>query len=246
MAPVPLACPPALPSELLSYVLGYQSFPTTLIICQPRSAFLSSLLSSINRPAETHALDAVTNTTEQHPANLVSETPKQHPLLVPTLKQVASSRYINLVFCNTVTHLRAYLSAFPAPQTERRDLKGKPESNRPEKCPLILVYGLLELHRDTSEWSVQGLGSSIAVLVEAGWRAGRRIVVLEEKMDVQQSPGDGGDRPQGIWEERLPMLSGNVKRAGFDGEDAVWSGRTVEVRRVLGRWFKFRGTGWSD
>ena len=110
---------------------------------------------------------------------------------------------------------------------------------------MIIVYGLLELHRDTSEWSVQGLGSSFAVLVEAGWRAGQSIVVLEEKVGGDEGHSDGDKRFQRVWEERLPMLNGNVRRAGLEGEGAVWSGRTVEVRRVLGRWFRFGRADWS-
>jgi hypothetical protein len=108
-----------------------------------------------------------------------------------------------------------------------------------------VVYGLVALHRDTSEWSAQGLGSSFATLVEAGWRTRRKVVVLEEKVDGAEERRDGDERPHDIGGERLPMLNGNVRRAGLEGGDAAWSGRTVEVRRVLGRWFKFRKGEWS-
>jgi hypothetical protein len=82
-------------------------------------------------------------------------------------------------------------------------------------------------------------------LVEAGWRTRRKVVVLEEKVDGAEGRRDGGERPHDIWGERLPMLNGNVRRTGLEGEDAAWSGRTVEVRRVLGRWFRFRKGEWS-
>lgn len=94
-----------------------------------------------------------------------------------------------------------------------------------------MVFGMVGLHRGMSEWSAQGLGGSAAALVEAGWRAGRGVVVMEEKED------GGGGRG---WEESVPMLSGSVRRAELEGKDEVWSGRTVEIRRILGRWFKFR------
>jgi hypothetical protein len=149
-------------------------------------------------------------------------------LIVPTLRQVAASRHISLVFVDTVSHLRAYLATFP-PEIEKRppeqNINGSP------KGPLIVVYGLLGLHRHTSEWSAQGLGNSAAVLVEAGW--GQKVVILERR--------DEGDREQKLWEERLPILNGSARRAGVEGEDAVWSGRTVEVARILGRWFTFEG-----
>ena len=241
MASSPLALPPALPAELLTYVLTYQS-PIILIICQPRSTFLSSLLGSINSPQvqQNPDDDAGGDPTEQ-PS--VPEPPKQHPLLIPTLRQVAASRYINLVFINTVSHFRAYLAGFPAPEKEHGAAETK-SGDRPQGLrPLVVVYGLIGLHHDTSEWSAQGLGSSVAGLVEAGWRTRQRILVLEERLE---DGGDGEEMPREVWEERLPMLNGNVRRAGLEGEDAVWSGRTVEVRRVLGRWFKFKKSGWIE
>ena len=152
------------------------------------------------------------------------------------------------MFINTVSHLRAYLAALPAPEKEIGAAETKPGRDGPGGLrPLIVVYGPVGLHRDTSEWSAQGLGSSIAGLVEAGWRTRQRVVMLEEKMDADgegDERGDGDERPRGVWDERLPMLNGNVRRAGLEGEDAVWSGRTIEVRRALGRWFRFRKSGW--
>jgi hypothetical protein len=135
--------------------------------------------------------------------------------------------------------------------------KGPPEKkfDKPgRKTPLLVVYGLLELHRDTSEWSAQGLGNSVAGLVEAGWRAGRKVVLLEERgMGDDLRDGDGNvgaeERRKGrrrVWEERVPMLNGSVRRAGLESEDGGWSGRTVEVGRILARWFKFGRGDWED
>ena len=116
--------------------------------------------------------------------------------------------------------------------------------------PLLVVYGLLELHRDTIEWSAQGLGNSAAGLVEAGWRTGRKVVILEERgMDDGLSDiGEGkrrNNRPN-VWEEGVPMLNGSVRRAGLESEDGGWSGRTVEAGRILARWFKFEKGDWGD
>lgn len=49
-----------------------------------------------------------------------------------------------------------------------------------------------------------------------------------------------------IWEERMPMLNGSVRRAGLESEEGGWSGRTVEVGRILARWFKFRNCEWES
>lgn len=116
-----------------------------------------------------------------------------------------------------------------------------------------MVYGLVALHRDTSEWSAQGLGNSCAALIEAGWRARRRVVLLEEKaiedgdIDVDEELIEGGGSAAGnVWGEKVPMLNGSVRRAGMESEDGGWSGRTIEVGRVLGRWFKFRKGDWDS
>lgn len=98
------------------------------------------------------------------------------------------------------------------------------------------MYNFLSLHRHTSEWSVQGLSSTATGLVDAAWREGLRPVICEQRID-----GRGIDDVLG---EKVPVLSagGIVKREG-------WAGKTVEVRRVLGRWFRFEeldwGRGWA-
>lgn len=139
--------------------------------------------------------------------------------------------------------------------------------------PLLVLYGLVELHRETSEWSTQGLGNTCAALVEAGRRSRRRVVLVEERRvgaDEQRAGEDGGEDGEeagdngnedgsemnlgigrdvresggnGIWHEKLPILSGSVKRAGAEAE---YGGRTVEVVMVLRRWFKFARGQWEN
>ena len=250
MSPRPVALPPALPSELLTYILTHQTYPTTLIICQPRSTFLSSLLASIPQTLRAQPPPPPEDGFSDPELEPASDPPPLHPLLVPTLHQIATSRYVNLVFIPTLSHLRAYLTIF---SNTEADGKGPPEKrfDKPgKKPPLLVVYGLLELHRDTSEWSTQGLGNSVAGLVEAGWRMGRRVVVLEERgLDDRSSDMGVEERRKNkvkIWEEGVPMLNGSVRRAGLESEDGGWSGRTVEVGRILARWFQFERGEWED
>jgi hypothetical protein len=240
MPPAPLALSPALPSELLTYILSQHPKPITLIICQPRAAFLSSLHSS------------VTTRQQSVPPDNDNESASEHPLLVPTLHQVATSRHIKLVFIPTVSHLRAYLAVFP--KEDHAQIRNGEEKG--EKTPLLVVYGLVELHRDTSEWSAQGLGNSVAGLVEAGWRGQWEVVVVEERKvdegddlelgDLGMGEGESGERDrQKVWAQRMPMLNGSVRRAGMESEYGGWSGRTVEVGRILGRWFRFAKGDWE-
>jgi hypothetical protein len=250
----PLALPPALPSELLAYILTHQTYPTNLIICQSRPTFLSSLLASILQTPQQQPPPPPADDFSHPQSSPTFDAPLLHPLLVPTLHQIATSRQINLVFIPTLSHLRAYLAVFP-PKEELG--KGPPEKkfDKPgRKTPLLVVYGLLELHKDTSEWSAQGLGNSVAGLVEGGRRAGRKVVLLEERgMDdgLRDAGGDVGveerRKTRGkVWEERVPMLNGSVRRAGLESEDGGWSGRTVEVGRILARWFNFGKGDWED
>lgn len=177
------------------------------------------------------------------------EKAEKHPLLTATLHQIATSRSINLVFTPTLSHFRAYIAVFPPPPSAA-DKKKPPEVqfDKPSrKPPLLVVYGLVQLHRDTSEWSAQGVGSSVANCVEAGKRAGRRIEFVEERAwDVRVGMGDGEGKRKTGWEERLPMLNGSVRRVGLESEDGGWSGRTVEIGRVLGRWCRFQEGKWDE
>ncbi|KAG0646276.1 hypothetical protein D0Z07_8380 [Hyphodiscus hymeniophilus] len=259
MAPTPVALPPALPSELLEYVLARQAYPTTLLICQSRSVFLSLLLKAVKHKSPVSRLpNPELDVLSKHVSS--EGQAQRHSLLVPTLHQVATSKFINLVFIPTVTHLRAYMTVFPGPQNK----EGPPRQEwdkQGNKVPLLVVFGVVALHRDTSEWSAQGLGNSLSGCVQAGWRSGRKVVVLEERQVEdgnenenesgefeEERPGDEGAETETeggckIWEERVPMLNGSVRRAGLESEEGGWSGRTVEVGRILARWFKFRKSG---
>jgi hypothetical protein len=87
---------------------------------------------------------------------------------------------------------------------------------------------------------------------------------VEEREDVEDEEGvvdEGGEtdsdeeekatraerlrqrRHEGVWHERLPILSGSVRRIGAGAE---YVGRTVEVGVVLRRWFKFGKGDWED
>lgn len=178
---------------------------------------------------------------------------RRHPLLIPTLQQIVTSRFINLVFLPTLSHLRAYLSIFPNSFPARENAKeDEPPTRHFDKkgirVPLLVVYGLVAMHRDTSEWSAQGVASSVAALVEAGMRGRRGVVVFEEReFDDALDGAEGEERERKTgWEERLPMLNGSAKRVGLESEDGGWSGRTVEVGRVLGRWFRFERGEWDE
>ncbi|KAI5921651.1 hypothetical protein F4810DRAFT_721991 [Camillea tinctor] len=255
MSPTPLLLSPALPSELLNYILSYHAYPTTLIICTSQADFLSSLARDLSQQAPSPAAEKGPRTTN-HPPPRNPRPPTQHALLASPLHQVATSRHIRVVHAPTVTHLRAYLSVFspsnpslarvPAPPTP------SPASGAP---PALLVYGLLALHRRTSEWSAQGLGATAAALVELAYRLGWQAVLVEPLVSSSSSEATGegtgegegnAQRLEDLLAEEAPVLSGGVRRKIGVSGGSTWAGRTVEVGRVLGRWFRFQRGVWDD
>ncbi|ROW14084.1 hypothetical protein VPNG_04108 [Cytospora leucostoma] len=240
MALTPVVLSPALPSELLTYIIQQETHPTTLIICSSRTEFLAQLV-----------LDMQDTTMGQ-----LQDDNRREVLLSSPLYQVAIARHIRMVFVPTVSHLRAYLSVFthedskvPPPPTHT------PAQNKRQQ-KLLLVYGLLNLHRDTSEWSAQGISSTAATLVEAARKTGFRAVVVdpprpprqsEEGRDEAEDRG-GNEVPEAdgsLLSDEVPVLSASTRRAGADLDDAAWTGRKVALGRVLGRWFRFNRANWA-
>ncbi|KAK3487561.1 uncharacterized protein B0T23DRAFT_414610 [Neurospora hispaniola] len=259
----PLFCSPALPSELLWYIIHHCTHPTTLIVCSSRVAFLTALARDIRQSQEEDEKSQDQEQEErqnspQPDQDKITPGPWACQLLASPLYQVAVARHIRIVFIPTVSHLRAFLSVFntnnnstntnkvptpPPPHPSTYDplpnLQKHPQSQR-----LLLVYGFLASHRDSSEWSVQGLNTTAAVLLETGRRTGLGVVVVEPVEDDEslRSLDD-------LLGEKMPVVSGSALRgAGGDLERSVGGGligRTVDVRRVLGRWFQFGVGKWE-
>ncbi|RYP16331.1 hypothetical protein DL765_005181 [Monosporascus sp. GIB2] len=231
----------ALPSEFLSYVLDHHAHPTTLIICSPRSHFLASLAEEFGtHVASNPGLDEREDEppAEEHQAKGGDRA--THRLLSSPLYQVAVSRHIRTVYIPAVTHLRAYLSVF-SPGDSRVAPPPARFAARLTRRPHLVLYGFLDLHRDTSEWSAQGLGSSAAALVELGHRLAWDIAVVEPRRR-----DSGGGPLEEMLSEPVPILSSGGRRFGLDSEEGGWSGRRVEVGRVLMRWFRFRRGLWDE
>lgn len=225
MTPRPLVLSPATPSKLLSHIIACHKYPTTLIIGCSKQDFLDVLSADVT--------DQIT-LPEDEDAEQINEDEVQtstHPFLKASLYQIAISRHIRVIFAPTVTHFRAYLSIFSADDSK---LAAPPNHSTNTAEPLLLIYGLLELHRGASEWSAQGIGNSAAILVEAAVRNAFKPVVVEPK-------GAGGHQDMDqILSEMVPLLNGTTIKA-----DGSWSGRIVSTKRVLGRWFDFESREWN-
>lgn len=262
MSPSCTLLSPALPSEFLSYVLDHHTYPTTLIICSPRSDFLSSLLDDVgggSNPDPNLGLgeqqDDRPEVVERPAKSGSGDDQVKHRLLRSPIYQVAVSRHIRTVYIPTATHLRAYLSVFStdhaskvvaAPPSSARRFAGGSSSSSSRKPPHLLLYGFLDLHRDTSEWSAQGLGNSAAALADLGHRLSWDVTIVEPLRKSEGYGTETGTRLlERILKETVPILSGGGRRFGLESGDGRWSGRTVEVGRVLMRWFRFRRGEWD-
>ncbi|KAK1771561.1 hypothetical protein QBC33DRAFT_592008 [Phialemonium atrogriseum] len=252
MSLTPLFLSPALPSELLAYVISKCTYPTTLIVCSTRADFLTSLADDVRHQIHPLAPSGTPGEGDDGPSLdpvVAHDSPGSH-LLASPLFQVAIAKHIRVVFVPTVSHLRVFLSPLGGgkvaapPPTSRSAQQPQPRS-----APLLLVFGFLALHRDTSEWSAQGLSNTAAALVDAAAEAHLRVVVVEPARGRRRA-GDDGSGGSGISNslesaavlgELIPVLSSSTRRAAApDLEEGGWTGRMVEVRRVLGRWFRFR------
>lgn len=258
---------PALPSDLIHYIIHHCTYPTTLIICSSRAEFLSTLTqdvllssSSPSSPSSPSYHVAKNQTDEKtgQDQNQKQQQQSNHPphldsplLQPPPLYQLAVTRHIRTVFLPTVSHLCAFLSVFSTTATTRHSKISVPPvtvTSSSSSPPLLLVYGFLALHRDTSEWSVQGLSTTSAVLVEAAKRTGLKAVVVEPRLLQTLAKEEDEETEEGerMLAEKVPILSGSVRRATAGLGTTGWTGRTVDVRTVLRRWFRFRKGDWES
>ncbi|GAP92292.1 hypothetical protein SAMD00023353_7800100 [Rosellinia necatrix] len=240
---VPIFLSPALPSELLSYILNHHVYPTTLIICSSQADFIASAVDDMRQQSRGNTPSAdlrepFEGEPTHHHGPSGEDGKVKHALLSSSpLCQVAISRHIRIIYVPTVTHLRAYLTVFspddsrvPIPPTFA--LAG-------EKRAHIILYGFLKLHRDTSEWSAQGLSNTTSTLVELTQRLCWTALLIE--------PRSGGRALalEELLKEAVPILNGGARRLGPDPEEGVWTGRTVEVGRIMGRWARFQRAPWD-
>ena len=228
---MPIFQAPVTPSELLSYLVTLQSYPTTLLVCCPREAFqdallhhVTSVLSSQSNPREDGAVDPGDQRRRRVAEALVSAP----------LYQTAVAKHIRVLFMPTVSHLRAYLSVFDPSDSKIPPPPNHSASDDASRTPLLMVYGFLDAHRDTSEWNARGLSLSASILVEAAKGTAYRSVIVEPKDD------EGHPDVQTLLSEAVPLLGRHVTAQG------PWSGRTVEIRQVLARWFHLRHEALGD
>lgn len=253
--------PVSLP-DFLRYILDNHAPPTNLIVCSSRDAFLHELLRSVRAShdhRQTPASDdrvAVQSDAERGARNPAADLARLHPLLIPTIHLVATSQTVRVAFCPDPPALQAHLAVHGIRPAD--PAAALPDTS-PAARPLLALLNPLALHRDTSSFSAQGLGRTLASAVEAALRAGQKLVVAEcppsggdgagaahdedgaddeglggNSMDVETSQDAGPEDP---WEQQIAIL--NVTTRSFGVGERGWVGRTVRAKRVVERWCRF-------
>ena len=226
MSPLPpLFVSPALPTELLRYVIHHCVYPTTLIVCSSKEDFLSSLSHDISNPP-----------VQEQEERLHSDSAPE--LLSAALQQVGVARHIQTVFIPTVSHLRAYLAVFAT--GEHKVPPPPPTPSDKHTQPRLVIYGFLDMHHGSSEWSAQGLSSTMAILLETASDLGFEAVLIEPRMS-----GENPASHLGRLAEPLPVLTGSAGRTGPGLDTEMRRGRTVTAQRVLARWVQFKEVSWK-
>ena len=185
-----------------------------VLSCPNPTDFLHHLLATVrHRTDEEHALIICSplDTFRQEAAASNSAAD------LATISALSTAQNVAVTFCPSLLHLRAFLSTI------------SPPSSPADGGGVLAVWGLVAAHRETAEFSAQGLGRTAAALVEAGLRSGRRVLV-GERLEGEE----GG-------EVLLPVLNSTVKVGSRLGEEIA--GRTVGVGAVLGRWMVFERIG---
>ncbi|KAK4970555.1 hypothetical protein LTR66_011530 [Elasticomyces elasticus] len=235
-------------SEFLRYIVEHHAVTTTLIVCSSREAFLNQLHATLSA-RESNAQDGTGDQAgvQSDASEDLYTNASLDFLLTPTLHLLASCRTIQLVFCPELPNLHAFLSAHIAGSSSF------PTGAKDEKCvPTLAILNSIAVHRNTSAFSAQGLSRTFALAVEAAYRVGQKLVVVEyptapqrpasdlgaglEEFEVNITrPGERGEP----WEEEISIL--NVTTRRFGAGERGWVGRTVKVRTVMERWCAFEG-----
>ncbi|KAF2451279.1 hypothetical protein P171DRAFT_425798 [Karstenula rhodostoma CBS 690.94] len=239
-APPTVIYPFTLPS-LLQHILTTQTdtLCTTLIVCSSRDAFLQTLVSAV-----------------QHQEGQEQTRDKLLQLATPTLHHLFTARHVKVTFCASVQTLLAYLASlkFSAAPNAGKVARSEREANTSAR---IVLANPLSLHATAPSFSAQGLSRTFAAAVETSLRVDAQLVLAESQGAWMQpillhesenaendhdESGEGGGRESSVldpWEQHVSILNVSAKKFGSGTNDRAWAGRTVKVKRIAARWFRF-------
>ena len=215
--------PPQSGLEFVRYLLNHDTPHTNLVICQNRKDFVDGLYGACSLRA---------NDFEDH-ENVEEEMRALAITAHDSIESIAVSRHIKVTFTPTVSHLRAHLSVICKSTflSNFRANVGSIPSSR------LAVFGLISVHRGTSDFSAQGLMRSLSLLLETAQSTEQGVVLAEDLLvDVTRSShqNDLREAISNPWKEIIPLLSSRVLRKTLNVRTPATQDITIED--VLQNW----------
>lgn len=211
MAPQPVVLEVQTIHNLVQHVQKHHAPPSTLVVCSSKNDFLLSL--------QTRDEGA-----DPRLERLISS---------PTLRLLSTSRTLQLAFCPDITHLRAYLATYSV-VIDSRSQEPDTALRLKSKEPMLVILNPVQLHRNTSAFSAQGLNRTFSVAIEAADSTKSKLILAELPSAHASDEGPGEPSNADPWDEEVSILNVTTKRLG---ELSV--GRTVQARSVAARWCTF-------
>ena len=211
--PTPIVLIPGDILLFMQYVLSLVE-ASTIVICSSREAFLDSLLRSTQCP---------------------TKTPPRSDILEPTVELIDRASSIKVVFCTTLQHLRVFLSTYTTvtkPDSSNSLRMTKPD----EKVPALALLNVINLHRETSEFSAQGIGRTFAAAIEAALYSRRQLVICE--CSPKYAFENESEGQFDIWEEQIQIMNDTYRTS--QSAEAPWMTSTITIRRIIARWCSFK------
>jgi len=230
---------------LVQYILDNHESPSLMVVCGTKIAFLEQLETACSNVVDREPDPGTSPQTEGDSAHRWNDPTMSYarPLLeASTLGLLSKSRNVKLIFCPDITHLRALLA--------RQALTLQEPKSLTEGKRMLAILNPLQLHRNTSEFSVQGVNRTLSVAVEAANHTTSQLVLAECTAEtstanmVADASYEVGEQPTlpavqaSIWDEEVSML--NVSTKSFGAGERGWVGRTVKLRTIAERWCIFK------
>lgn len=244
------------PAPLIEFIdfITQLSTQATLIICTTRQSFLLQLQESIINHCQPAQLNS--SVPDYEPISHLTN-PLDHPLLARTLRLLAISTTIKVIFCPSVAAYHAKIATLYINKT----------GEATDDLPILAILNVVTMHSMTASFSAQGLGKAFAATVEAAWRTKHRLALFEypegtenigattlndnsvpvDEPDVSDAEAEN-ENPNAMparrltvedpWQEEVQILNATTKTFGNVGNRG-WMGQTVKVCDIAARWFMF-------
>ncbi|RMY65138.1 hypothetical protein D0863_09308 [Hortaea werneckii] len=245
----PLVLEDASLTEFVRYILDRHEYSSTLVVCGAKDDFLAAFRDTAERQARSNEPQATRSespgVTHNHFATQRAAS-SQDAWTAPTLRMLATSRTVKVVFCPDITHLRAYLATHAVQQY------GNHTTTEVDSKRILALLNPVAIHQPTSAFSAQGLNRTFSGAVEAAYASDSRLIIAEcdnyasqhqRDLDTSVDTLEPGIRDAvqqlavSVWDEEISIL--NITTKSFGAGERGWVGRTVRVRDVAGRWCRF-------